>query len=129
MAEYKHLKGAITISRPQGDVADYVEITLHDESSGTSFVSVRVALVNFTEALFGLSRMECEFDLRPANVGKRHEHKEEVVDHEYGWVQYDKREEAARDILKRYEVDGWKGRADDLFNHHRIIARHRAATA
>lgn len=122
MTVHKNLKGAITISRPRGANTEYIEISLYDDSSGTEYASVRVDPANFAEALVGLGRVECEFTLRPDLVGKIHENKEEVVRYTGGWIDYNDREKVARKAFKEYEIDGWKGRVDDLFNQHRRTA-------
>lgn len=119
---HKNLRGAITISRPRGRSAETIDICVIDELSGVEFVSVRISPANFAEALVGLARVECEFDLRPDLVGTVYEHKEELVplphDHYYG-TSRDKREQVAAEAFAPFEVDGWRGRVDDLFNPHR----------
>jgi hypothetical protein len=118
---HKGLQGTITISRPQGRDVSWIEITLHDELSGVEFATVYIDPANFAEALTGLGHVPCKFDLRPSLVGKKAEHKEEIVPFEGGG--YVKpglpRENAAAPYLAPFEIDGWKGRVDDLFNHHR----------
>lgn len=121
--EHFKVRGTLTISRPRGgDGPDYAEIKVYDESSSTGFVTVRVALEQFAEALFGLSNVECEFDLRAARVGKIREHKTEIVPLDgKGYYAYGsaERKQVAAAALAPFEVDGWKGHVDDLFNQHR----------
>ena len=119
MTTHNNLKGSLSITRPRGGETEYIKIAVFDKSSGVEFATVRVELASFAEALVGLAHVDCQFDLRPELVGKCHEHKEETVAYEGGWTSYNEREQIAREVLKPYETDGWKGRADDLFNHHR----------
>lgn len=118
---HKNLKGSLSIGRVRSNVDDgYVSLTLHDESSGTEFVTVRISPESFAEALLGLSFVECQFDLRAERVGKIYEHKEEIVSFDGGYAAPGlPRENAAAPVLAPFEVDGWKGRVDDLFNSHR----------
>lgn len=119
-----HLKmpGTITISRPRGNMEpEYVQIEVNDELSGSRCLSVRIPIPEFAEALFGAACRPCEFDLRPDLVGLKHEWKEEFVpldDSKY-YFRDAEREAVAEKALAPFEVDGWKGRVDDLFNHHR----------
>jgi len=121
MSNLHKLKGGLTISRPSGNLDfAYIEIRVNDELSGSQFVSVRVPLAEFAEALTGLAHVDCEFDLRPDLVGMRRENKEEFVP---GGIPYTAREAQqkiiAAELLAPFEIDGWKGREADLFNHHR----------
>lgn len=119
---HKKLKGGLTISRPQGSHGPpYIELSINDDLSGSQFVTVRVSLAEFAEALTGPGHVECEFDFRPDLVGLRRETKDE-------WIAGDPlpyareglpRENLAAPRLAPFEVDGWKGRVDDLFNHYR----------
>lgn len=115
------MKGSVTISRPQrSDDVRYIQIEFTDESSGVNFLTARVGLEEFAETLTGLARNPCEFELRPSLVGKIHQHKEEFVPCKDLYVNNaSDRAIIAEKALAPFEVDGWKGRADDLFNHHR----------
>jgi len=116
------MKGQITIGRPSYSDIDHPEvitIRFRDEASGTEFLEVDVPIASFARALTGLGHQDCEFELRPKNVGKRHEHKEEIVPVTQSYIPHDKRKQIGASILKPFEVDGWKGQVDDLFNHHR----------
>lgn len=116
---HSNLQGSLSITCPRGGDTDYIEIALFDKSSGVEFATARIELASFAEALVGLAHVDCRFDLRAEMVGKRREHKEEIVPYKDGWVDYNERETVAREVLKSYEIDGWRGRADDLFNQHR----------
>lgn len=118
----KKLKGGLTISRPRGNLeSDYVEISVSDKLSGSQCITIRIGLATFAEALTGLGHADCEFDFWPELVGMRRESKEETIKSEH--LPYVKegplRENLARPLLAPFEVDGWKGRVDDLFNQHR----------
>lgn len=77
---HKNLKGGLTISRPRGGGGpEIVEIRVHDETSGAQFVTVRICLESFAEAMFGLGHAPCRFDLQPSLVGKARETKHEMV--------------------------------------------------
>lgn len=122
MIAHKDMLGSLTISRPRGADADYIELSITDEKSGTQFLSARIGLSDFAEALMGLGYVPCKFDLRADRVGLRYEHKEEFVpftDNGYYAHGSKEREEIAAAALAPFEIDGWKGRADDFFNHHR----------
>lgn len=120
--KHEKMKGRVNIARPRGSgEPEYVQIEVNDELSGANFISIRIPIKEFTEALFGLAQRPCEFDLRPDLVGLKHEWKEEFVPFE-DWTfyrDYGDRNEVAAEVFAPFEVDGWKGRVDDLFNHHR----------
>lgn len=118
------MKGSITISRPQrSDDARYIQIEFNDESSGVNFLTARIGLEEFAETLTGLARSPCEFELRPSLVGKIHQHKEVIVPYSGGYIPVgETRRTVAKQALAPFEVEGWQGRTDDLFNHHRKIA-------
>lgn len=79
MATRTTYKGSISISRPHGPEPPYIEISIVDDLSGSQFVEARIPLKEFAELITGLSHVDCEFDFRPDLVGKKREHKEEVV--------------------------------------------------
>ena len=114
----KELKGHLTISRPQcGGGEKYISITFVDEKSSAEFLAAKIDLANFAEALTGLGRVECSFELRPSLVGKTEEIKDvEVIVSDGAYSLTDKQLE---DILAPYERNGWKGHLRDLKNHHR----------
>lgn len=64
------LKGHLTISRPQGPRSydnPYIRIAVRDASSRTEFLEIEVPLASFTEALTGLSEVECDMRVRDLN--------------------------------------------------------------
>lgn len=119
---HKNLKGRLSIARPRGNGPDYVQIDLTDESSGTRAATIRLSLENFTETTVGNMLIECEFDYYPERVGKVREWKDEnvsIADLPFYVKNGEERQRLARETLKPYETDGWRGDVDDLFNHHR----------
>lgn len=122
MIEHKNMKGSITISRPRGSHGPemvYVELT--DELSGTRVVTAKIPVEQFADVLFGMAYTPCVFDFYPELVGLKYEHKEEFVPFDNpGYFQPgEEREKVAAKVFTPFEMDGWKGRVDDLFNPHR----------
>lgn len=110
-------KGKFTITSPcNSDGRRYISITIIETLSLTEFISVELDHAAFAEALTGLSRQDCEFELRPDCVGMQRETKVEILNVTKLGYKRDSKEDA--EFLKPYEVDGWKGRADDLHNGH-----------
>jgi hypothetical protein len=119
MAE-KLFEGSISISRPHGPEPPYIEISIVDEMSSSEFVSARIPLKDFAEVVTGLACVPCKFEFRPMLVGKKREHKEEVVLFKGSYLGDESaRKKATAKALKPFEVNGWKGHEEDLFNHHR----------
>jgi hypothetical protein len=119
MSEVSNFRaGMISISRPQGDGCDYISIEVNDKSSGVEFIELRISYADFAEAITGLSGIPITFKTRFLDkIGKLREHKEVNVVTFVSYKRYTKEE--ANAILAPYEVDGWKGRTDDLNNNHR----------
>lgn len=110
------MKGKISISAPFGSDCDYINIEVVDELSGTEFVEIHVKYADFAQALTGRGRIDCDFELRAAHVGKTREIKtESVFVSKFG----NNQASATRDALKPFEVDGWTGYDQDAMNHHR----------
>lgn len=107
------LEGSITISRPSSDGRKYIQIEIKDEGSRIKFVTVKVKLSDFAEALTGLSYMPCRFNTRGLDIiGKVKEAK--TITFKFSKLDYysDNCEEAAytelKSICKGMEGD-WKG--------------------
>ena len=125
------LKGKISINRPSYSDIDHPEvitIELTDATSGCRFLEVEIGVAEFAKALTGLSYTDCEFELNAKNVGKVHEHQVVIVPVDSSYVPHGMREKIAARILKPFEVDGWKGQVDDLFNHHRYTPKGQRVT-
>lgn len=119
MRVIKPLAGKVTISRTSSNVdGDCVTITLIDESSSCQLVEVSMSMEAFGLAVTGLSRVECEYLLTAENAGKVRQVKTESVALPGGSGIRDKKK--AAEALAPYEVDGWKGRKEDLHNPHLI---------
>lgn len=117
----KNAKGNLSISRPSYggfDDREFIEITFRDCSSGTEFVTARVKLDDFARALTGLGHLDMSFDFYPELVGKKYEHKTEIVPRPDVGYNDKNRNEIAAKAFAPFEVEGWKGRVDDLFNSH-----------
>jgi hypothetical protein len=90
------MRGKITISRPS---SGNVSIKIHDNNSGVDFLEVKMSLENFSEALFGLARVDCEFATKELDlIGTTREIKVVNVP-DFGGDEIS---------LKPYLVDGWK---------------------
>ena len=114
----KKLAGKISIVRSSSGRESWIEIEVGDAVSGCRLVDVKMELETFAEALFGRGYCECQleyFDQCP--VGQRREVKTEVVD--ASGLDWRKDTNEAERVLAPFEVDGWKGTVDDLYNHHR----------
>lgn len=112
----KTLKGNLSITRPHySDGTKLIHINLTDESSGCQVVEIRLSPEQFAEVLVGSSQRGCEFDFNDSGViGKIREYKEEIVPRP---KKYKDKEEVA-EILKPFEIDGWKGHKEDVTNSH-----------
>lgn len=114
------MKGKITISRyTGGERGTGINIKVVDELSGTEFISVEITAETLGNALTGMGFQPCEFELRAEQVGKKHEHKTEVLPIRLGYYKQKDAEAVAKKALKPYEKDGWTGDWRDLCNHHR----------
>jgi hypothetical protein len=114
------LKGSVSIYRPLGRDCDYIGISLDDESSRCRLLDIRIPFAEFVEALTGRGNVSCEFDFfNDCPVGKIYEHKTEIVPRPQGYVKPNERKAVSEFALAQFEVDGWMGRDDDLFNHHK----------
>lgn len=99
---------------------DYISIHIVDETSLAAYVNVQVPLEVFAKALVGLAgqRVSCmwkNMDL----LGMKREWKEEVIIVPLSYE--DRTDDECRELLKPYEIDGWKGKTRDLGNHHNWI--------
>jgi len=116
MKNSENKKGKITLGRITSTHGDYISVEIMDEASGCRFVNARMSIEGFGRAITGQGYIDCTFDLCPQNVGMKREVK--TVDVESKWTS-SRNEPKARAELSKYEVDGWVGRLDDMFNRHR----------
>lgn len=112
------MKGKILITHFHGSTSG-INITVVDEISGCECADITLTAEAFGETATGHSYQECDFELRPLNVGKTREVKSEVIPFKYKNLK--KEEEEAKAVLKPYEIDGWEGSWRDLCNHHRRV--------
>lgn len=111
------LPGDITISRPQGDGCDYISLQIVDEISRTRFVTVRVKYADFATALTGCAHADCQIEVNRLDlVGFTIETKRESVPFD---VFKREDQQAIAAALAPFEIDGWVGDRENLFNHYR----------
>lgn len=110
------MNGHITIGRIGYKDSDAIHIRIEDDTSHIAFLDVYLSLENFSKVLTS-SHVDCKFELRGVqNVGKKLETKTEIVPLANPYMTTD---EARKEALKPFEVDGWKARVSDISNHHR----------
>jgi hypothetical protein len=106
------------ISGGDGERPMRIEIT--DDISGTIILRADFSLENFMRALTGQSAMEGVGKVFLAGpIGCTTETKREALPRPKG-NRDDGKE--AKCLLKPFEVDGWVGSPNDLYNHHRWAA-------
>lgn len=109
--------GRLTITLPsRSDGSDLFTIALVDVATGVEVCEIEVSPENMAKALTA-RLVDCEFDVRPALLGKRREYKTENILVPKG--PYVDREKAARAALAPHESHGWRGRVSDALNPHR----------
>jgi len=104
----KTINSSIAISRPQnGDGQKYIRIEVQDESSRTIFLTLKIGLEDFSEAITGLSGIKCTGEVAGLeNVGKTKEvkpHKEMIP----SWVSKHSRDEQQAYLNAIGYDDGW----------------------
>jgi len=101
-------KGAITISRPQGNNCDYISISLVDEDSRIQFVDVEIKYSDFAQLITGLSYVPCEVECRGLeNIGKKKVVKsfEFMISDNNDWSN---QKEKAIELADKVCPEGWK---------------------
>ena len=115
------MKGRITLTRPYGDGADYIEIQIEDSSSGILFLSAQIGYADFAKLLTGLGYMPCEFQLRGIeNVGKTTERK--TLDVYVPLGDHASRQQRAEAAVAEFEKNGWTGRISNAMNQHKRVS-------
>lgn len=131
------MKGTISISRMTGGDEGKIHISIVENNSRVEFFEGLMSLEDFAAAVTGSSYRDVEFEFRPEKVGMIAENKEEIVDRPKGYSRDETAKKKARKLMEPFEVDGWKGNVDDMFNGHRNVGndkcrvrffRHVAAT-
>lgn len=95
-------------------------IDVQDERSGVEFLHLEFSLEDFARALSGRF-VDCEFELRPENVGKIRETKIEHVFVPNGTGKFQTREELLEWCVEKFNLDGWVGRVRDVRNMHCVV--------
>lgn len=118
----ENFTGRLRVSRVQrgGEDGPIMEVEIIDDASRTRVVEARASLEDFMRAITS-SEVECVFSFGGDAVGWRHEHKTEEIVFVDRYAKPDVRQREAKRALKPFEVDGWTGRADDLFNEHNRV--------
>jgi hypothetical protein len=111
------LPGKITISRFSGS-HEGVMIELRDETSGTVALRAEMTIEEFGYAITACAARPCTVEWFDAPIGKRCEQKSEALPRPDWSMTKPESAAQAEALLAPYEVDGWKGRTSDLFNHH-----------
>jgi len=125
------MKGRISISKVHvsgEDIVipgekDYISIEIEDELSSIRFLSLKMSLLNFANAITGQGYLPVDFKLGGLkNVGKKLEVKTlEVHIPKKNPKRAFLSDEDIRQAIKISEVDGWKGRDKDAKNHHNYL--------
>lgn len=102
-----------------GDGTHPIRIEIEDATSGTRVCEISMSLENFAEAITGLSACKAKGHLWDGPVGYKSEYKIVNIFMPSGYVRTENQKAVGGKYLAPYEVDGWKGRVDDLFNHHK----------
>lgn len=115
-------QGSVTISRVSSTHGSpYIQISVRDEASRHQFIELTLSMEAFAMAVTGMGAQPLTFDLRGVDyVGKRREVKEELVPRPPS-IENAYRNEVAATTLAPFEVDGWVGRVDDLWDHHKAV--------
>ena len=107
-------KGTLRISRTSSTRGpDKITIAVVDEKSRVQFLTTSMPLEDFAQAVTGLL-VDVDMELHIERLGKTREHKRELVP-------FDSLSLTEGDIdaaLAPFEVFGWKGRGEDMTNHH-----------
>lgn len=105
----KKIDTSITISRPSyGDGKELILIRLRDEASRSNFVEVQLGYKEFTQALTGLSEVECKSVVQNLqNVGKERISEGRTVIYTGDSAQRHNREVLEQWLLDNCQEPGW----------------------
>jgi hypothetical protein len=116
----KTLPAGLSICRFQGGKRETgVSIRVVDQISHCCVLEIEMSVEEFGHAVLGLSERPCEAQWRTKNLGLKYEHKTEAVPYD-NFSNKQTKEQA----LKPFEIDGWKGRLEDLGNGHKSAGNH-----
>lgn len=121
----KTLKGLVSINTISGhDITAPIRITLEDVDSGCIICQATMTFENYARVISNQSSIDCTIELNTSKtIGKKIEVKREIVlipEKFKNTNHWDNPQlgEISSNILKPYEVNGWIGRQNDLWNHH-----------
>lgn len=115
--------GSVTVTvanRTRG--ADTVEFELNDEESGCRIVTMSLSYDQWGKIVSGRGVVPVKFEATIKNLGKKHEHKTEFVPVPEG-ASFWKNNALKDELLKPFDIDGWRGSREDLGNHHRATRK------
>jgi hypothetical protein len=132
MAKPQRIIGRLSISRPSGGASQFglgaeeiekqrIRVEVICKSSGTIAFRLEVGLLEFAEALLGMSEQPCIVDLMGAKAGLVMQSKTDVVDVPRGTVSTKDRHDQATKAVAAHEVDGWMGDVSDATNFHKHV--------
>lgn len=98
-----------------------IMLELRDTSSSIVLFRVEMAPDSYGLMLSGLSGRPCKYEISDhvQHAGCTREHKEEVVPWNKGYLSKTAMEQARREAVAPFEVDGWRAWKDDIGNMHR----------
>jgi hypothetical protein len=115
------LPGQITISRISGDGTHPMRIRITDQVSFAILCDFELSFENFARALTSEAYIPGQLKFfNEAPIGKRRETKAELVP-----VNLLGNKEEAVSAMEAFEINGWKGQRDDLFNPHCSVRNER----
>lgn len=119
------MKGKISITRPSsGDGDGHISITLADIDAVVQFAQIRMSLADFAQCVTGLSRIDCDIELKNLDkTGKqriREQIEFELPDDTDSYCSSDQRKAVALNVARElvgdeWEVDGYFGSQDSFF--------------
>lgn len=120
------MNGKISIHRWTGNQEGRTEgwtIALTDEDTGIQVFEVDLDMLEFSQAIGGLSQRPCTYTTRGLEyIGKKREVKtEEVYVPWNGTYKRDLQVEQAKVACAPFEIDGWKARYEDALNGNKIV--------
>lgn len=113
------MEGRISINKITdcGSGKSHMQIIVEDESSSIQFLTVKMSLLDFAQAITGLNCVPIKFALRGIDrVGMKLEVKSENI-----CIPHSATNSLIRQYIQAYEVDGWIGEDSDAKNHHNLV--------
>lgn len=115
----KRVKGRISISRTlSSSKGSFITLEIKDETSRCRIIQAEIDMEVFGPLVTGASAQPCEVEVYlGCPLGQVRETKTEYIARPE--CNYEDKKKVGRTVLAPYEVDGWKGYVDDLFNNHK----------